>query len=70
MRVWLQQTEAVDHIRMILTGSAGGRGRVVLVPQIDAAQDVEITLPGCFNVTPRLAQALMLVPGVGRVEEI
>jgi DNA polymerase-3 subunit alpha len=70
MRVWLQQTEAVDHIRTILTRSVGGRGRVVLVPQIDSVQDVEIILPGCFNVTPRLAQALMLVPGVGRVEEM
>jgi DNA polymerase-3 subunit alpha len=70
MRVWLQQTEAVDHIRTILTREAGGRGRVVLVPQIDATQDVEITLPGCFNVTPRLAQALLQIPGVGRVEEM
>jgi DNA polymerase-3 subunit alpha len=70
MRVWLQQTEAVEHIRNLLTSEVGGRGRVVLVPQIDAAQDVEITLPGGFNVTPRLAQAMLLLPGVGRVEEI
>ena len=70
MRVWLQQTEAVGHIRTLLAREGAGRGRVVLVPRIDTAQDVEITLPGRFNVTPRLAEALQLVPGVQRVEEI
>jgi DNA polymerase-3 subunit alpha len=70
MRVWLQQTEAVEHIRVLLTREGTGRGRVVLVPQIDESQNVEIILPGGFNVTPRLAQAVQLVPGVDRVEEI
>ena len=32
-------------------------------------QEVELALPGGFNVTPRLAQALKMVPGVERVEE-
>jgi DNA polymerase-3 subunit alpha len=31
---------------------------------------VEITLPGGFNVTPRLAQAMKVLPGVERVEDI
>ena len=46
------------HIRALLGREGGGKGRVVLVPRIDAAQSVEIALPGGFNVTPRLAQAL------------
>ncbi len=70
MRVWLRQTEAVAHIRTILSREADGRGTVVLVPQIDVSQDVEITLPGRFNVTPHLAQALRMIPGVDRVEEL
>ncbi|HTW29428.1 MAG TPA: DNA polymerase III subunit alpha, partial [Acetobacteraceae bacterium] len=70
MRVWLERTEAVAHIRAILGREARGRGRVVLVPQIDAERSIEITLPGGFNVTPRLAQALKLVPGVERVEDL
>ena len=52
------------------TARAHGRGRVVLVPRLDPAQEVEITLPGGFNVSPRLAQALKMVPGVERVEDI
>jgi hypothetical protein len=31
---------------------------------------VEIILPGGFQVTPRLAQAIKTLPGVERVEEI
>jgi DNA polymerase-3 subunit alpha len=70
MRVWLSATAAVPHIRAILEREKTGRGRVVLVPRLDGGQDVEVALPGGFNVTPRLAQALKMVPGVERVEEV
>jgi DNA polymerase-3 subunit alpha len=70
MRVWLRQTEVVAHIRALLDREGRGRGRVVLIPRLDPAQDVEITLPGGFNVTPRLAQAMKVLPGVERVEDI
>jgi DNA polymerase-3 subunit alpha len=70
MRVWLRETAAVPHIRDLLTTAGNGRGRVVLVPRLGAEQSVEIALPGGFNVTPRLAQALKLLPGVDQVEEL
>ena len=69
MRVWLRETACVPHIRALLERESRGRGRVVLVPRLDQVQDVEITLPGSYAVTPRLAQALKLLPGVERVEE-
>ena len=69
LRVWLDRTEAVPHIRAILGREAGGRGSVTLLPRVDDAQAVEIRLPGGFQVGPRLAQALKAVPGVERVEE-
>ncbi len=68
IRIWLDRTEAVPHIRALLGREAKGRGRVILVPRMDAQHNVEITLPGGFNVTPRLAQALKSLPGVERVE--
>ncbi len=70
IRVWLQQTEAVAHIRALLEREGKGRGRVVLVPQIADTQEVEIPLPGGFNVSPRLAQALKSMPGIERVEDL
>jgi DNA polymerase-3 subunit alpha len=70
MRVWLQKTESVPHIRTLLEREGKGRGRVVLLPKLDGGEDVEIVLPGGFNVTPRLAQAMKILPGVERVEDI
>jgi DNA polymerase III subunit alpha len=70
VRVWLRESAAVPHIRDVLARESGGRGRVTLVPRIGAEQDVEIALPGGYNVTPRLAQALKSLPGVDQVEEV
>ena len=70
IRIWLGQSAAVPHIRTILDRERKGRGRVTLLPRLGETQDVEIQLPGGFNVTPRLAQALKLIPGVERVEEV
>lgn len=70
MRVWLRETSVVPHIRALLDREGSGRGRVVLIPRLDAEKDVEITLPGGFNVSPRLAQAMKTLPGVERVEDV
>jgi DNA polymerase-3 subunit alpha len=68
LKIWLKRTEAVPHIRTLLGREGQGRGRISLVPMLDA-QEVEIALPGGFAVTPRLRQALKMVPGVERVDE-
>ncbi|HEY1931148.1 MAG TPA: DNA polymerase III subunit alpha [Acetobacteraceae bacterium] len=70
MRIWLRETAAVPHIRDVLSREGGGKGRVILMPRLGTAQSVEIALPGGYNVTPRLAQALKLLPGVDQVEEL
>lgn len=70
VRLWLQSTEVVPHIRMLLEREGTGRGRVVLIPRLESARDIEIVIPGGFNVTPRLAQALKALPDVERVDDI
>ena len=70
IRIWLRETEAVPHIRELLGREAGGKGRVILVPRLGGEQSVEIAIPGGFNITPRLAQAMKLLPGVEQVEEL
>jgi DNA polymerase-3 subunit alpha len=70
MRIWLRETAAVPHIRELLGREGHGKGRVILVPQLGSTQSVEIALPGGFNVTPRLAQAMKTIPGVEQVEEL
>ncbi|HEY2618865.1 MAG TPA: OB-fold nucleic acid binding domain-containing protein, partial [Acetobacteraceae bacterium] len=70
MRIWLRETASVPHIRDLLGREGRGKGRVILVPRLGTTQTVEIALPGGFNVTPRLAQALKVIPGVEQVEEL
>jgi DNA polymerase-3 subunit alpha len=70
MRIWLRESASVPHIRELLGREGHGKGRVILVPRLGTSQSVEIALPGGFNVTPRLAQALKVIPGVEQVEEL
>ena len=72
IRVWLTESASVPHIRTLLDQAGRAKGRVVLVPRLadGAAEEVEIALPGGFQVTPRLAQALKVIPGVAQVEEV
>jgi DNA polymerase-3 subunit alpha len=69
LRIWLKRTEAVPHIRNLLSREGRGRGRITLLPMLEI-QEVEIALPGAYAVTPKLRQALKLIPGVERVDEI
>ena len=69
MRIWLNQVRAVDPIRAVLSREGRGKGRIFLVPML-GEQEVEITLPGFYSVTPRLRQALKGLPGVERVDEV
>ncbi len=69
MRIWLKQTEAVPHIRALLEREGRGRGTISLMPMLEG-QEVEIALPGRFAVTPRLRQALKMITGVERVDEL
>ena len=68
LRVWLEESAAVPHIRNLLEREKG-RGRVTLVPRVEDQREIEIALPGGYNVTPRLAQAIKLLQGVTRIEE-
>ena len=58
------------HIRALLTREGKGRGSVVLIPRIGPHEDVRLALPGTWQVSPRLAQAMKAVPGVERVESV
>ncbi len=70
IRLWLEQTASVDHIRDVLHREGKGKGRVTIVAHTGTGQDVEISLPGTFNVSPRLMQAMKVLPGVTEVEAV
>jgi DNA polymerase-3 subunit alpha len=68
LRLWLDDPAAIDPVREMLTREGPGRGRVILIPRLDDNQELEVVLPGAWNVSPRLAQAIKVVPGVASVE--
>jgi DNA polymerase-3 subunit alpha len=70
IKIWLDRTEALPHIRALLEREGKGRGRVTLVPKLGIERSIDVVLPGSFNVSPRLAQAMKMVPGVELVEDV
>ncbi|MBR0651887.1 DNA polymerase III subunit alpha [Roseomonas terrae] len=70
VRLWLDDIVGVAPIQALLNREGRGKGRVVLVPRTGPGQEVEMALPGGFNIGPRVMQAMKVVPGVSSVEEI
>ncbi len=70
LKLWLEKSDAVGTIRAVLDREGRGRGRVILIPVTGPGQEVEIALPGGFNVSPRLMQAMKVLPGVAEVQEL
>ncbi|MCR0982047.1 DNA polymerase III subunit alpha [Roseomonas populi] len=68
MRIEFASMEVLDTLRGILDREGRGKGEVVLIPRTGPGQEVELALPGRWNVSPRLAQALKVLPGIESVE--
>jgi DNA polymerase-3 subunit alpha len=60
----------VEHIRALLTREGRGKGRVLLMARTGQGHEVEMALPGFFAVSPKLMQAMKVVPGVAEVEPV
>jgi DNA polymerase-3 subunit alpha len=69
MRVTVEAPDAVTHLKQLLEREGRGKGKVILVPRTAVGQEVEIVLPGGWNVGPRMMQALKVMPGVAEVRE-
>jgi DNA polymerase-3 subunit alpha len=70
IRLWLEGPAAVSPVRELLMREGRGKGRVMLVARTAPGQEVELALPGLFNVSPKLMQAMKVLPGVAEVEAV
>ena len=64
LRIEIARPDTLDRIRALLEREGRGKGEIILIPRLAPGQEVEVSLPGRWNVSPRLAQALKVVPGV------
>ncbi|MBU6398628.1 MAG: DNA polymerase III subunit alpha, partial [Rhodospirillales bacterium] len=69
LKIWLDREDAIAPLKALFDREGRGKGRIILVPKTGTANRLEMQLPGGFNVSPRLAQAVKLVPGVELVED-
>jgi len=70
IRVWLKQESALSELTALLEEVQGGFGRVKLLPSVEETQDVEISIPGLYRVTPRLAERLRTIRGVEKAQQV
>jgi DNA polymerase-3 subunit alpha len=68
LRLTIESEAAIEPIRELLAKEGPGKGKVALIPRVGPGQEIEVLLPGLFNVSPRLAQAMKVFPGVAHVE--
>jgi DNA polymerase-3 subunit alpha len=68
LRLTIESEAAIAPIRELLVKEGPGKGKVALIPRVGPGQEIEVLLPGLFNVSPRLAQAMKVFPGVAHVE--
>jgi DNA polymerase-3 subunit alpha len=68
LRLTIDDIAAVDPIRALLEREGPGKGKVAVIPRTGPGQEIEVVLPGFFNVSPRMAQAMKVLPGVAHVE--
>jgi len=67
--VFLGEARALPNLKGVITGEAGGRGRVTVVLDLPD-REVEIAIPGGFRVDPRVRAAVKSLPGVVDVHDI
>lgn len=71
LRIWVNEVRALDSIKARLDAAGKGRGGPVniVVSLPDKAQEVELSLPGEYPVTPQIKGAIKAAAGVVFLEE-
>ncbi len=69
LRVEFETKSAVISLRALLDRVGRGKGRIILVPRFESGTTLQIALPGGFNVSPHLAEAVKAIDGVGNVTQ-
>ena len=69
LKIWIDDVQAVETISKLLENTQKGNGKIILIPNLVQQQEVEILLPGYYNVSPVLAQHIKVINGVEKVDQ-
>lgn len=70
LKIVVDGSAALADLAGLIRSAGRGRGRIALLSRLDAEREVEVALAGGYSVSPKLAAAMQLVPGVIEVREI
>ena len=69
LEVFVDSADALEPLHQILAGENAGKGRIRVVSRLDAAKEVEVSLPGGYAISPAVVQAIRGIPGIRAVQE-
>ena len=64
LKVFLRDPEPLDHLKNILGQQGRGRGRVMVVVETDAGEEVSIQLPEAYKLSGAVRQAIKAIGGL------
>ena len=66
LRLFLSDQAPLDSLRTVLgrDTAASGRGRIALVLELDGGEEAEMELPGSYQLSSQLRQAIKAIPGL------
>jgi len=70
LKVTINDLTAVPGLKTAIEKEKRGRGRIGIVVDLGEDREVEIALPGTFNITAATRMAMQSLPGVTSVQEI
>jgi DNA polymerase-3 subunit alpha len=70
LRILLNTVAPVPALKSTLEGTGRGRGQIAIVVETAPFEEVKITLPGSYAITPKLRSTLKAIGGVMDVHDV
>ncbi|TQV79118.1 DNA polymerase III subunit alpha [Denitrobaculum tricleocarpae] len=65
LKLYMNHNKPLENLKSILERDAArGKGRVSLVLDLDDGQELEVELPGAYQISPLVRQAIKAIPGL------
>ncbi len=65
LKLYMNNDKPLENLKSVLERDAArGKGRVSLVLDLDDGQELEVELPGAYQISPLVRQAIKAIPGL------